>query len=110
MPTGITPNGRPIFGNNVSSSPPRIPIGNPSSFLYKVGYYGWPLLFPPAAEDDAPTIISRVAQEQSDKGVSYLLRFLSPDQQAAYLANPTGGSRWLGTAVHLATRDELNAL
>jgi RHS repeat-associated protein len=114
MPTGVTSSGQFLFTNssaNLFSGPCSAHIGNSSSVAYKVGYYGWPLLFPPAeGEDDAATIISQVAQEQSDQGISHLLNFLSQDQQAQYLANPAGGSRFLGTAVHLATRDELNSL
>ncbi len=72
-----------------------------ASVLYQVGYFGWPLLFPPAEGDEAATsIISRVAQARGDRGVSYLLRFLSPTEQAAIARAPNLTSRFLGQAVH----------
>jgi hypothetical protein len=85
-------------------------IGNPNSIAYKAGYFGWPLLFPPAEGDEAAaSIISRVAQAQADRGVSYLQRFLTPAEQAALARAPNLGSRFLGQAVHRATDAALSA-
>jgi hypothetical protein len=112
FPTGMTPTGQLIYANNLNPNVGASPwkIGNPHSLAYKGGYYLWPLLAPPMGDEDAVTIISRVAQSQSDRGVPYLLRFLRPGEQAAYLADPTKGSRFLGTAVHRATAIELDSL
>jgi hypothetical protein len=52
---------------------------------------------------EASAIISSIAQEQANLGVSGLSRYLSDRQLQVYLANPAGGSRFLGTAVHKAT-------
>jgi RHS repeat-associated protein len=55
FPTGVTAGGQLEFGNHSNISVPHSPwhVGNPRSILYKAGYYGWPLLFPPAAAEDA---------------------------------------------------------
>lgn len=60
------------------------------------------------AADDAASIISRTAQRQSARGVEGLRGFLSASERAAFEANPAGGSRFLGQAVHRATRDALD--
>ena len=52
---------------------------------------------------EASAIISAIAQEQANLGVSGLSRYMSANQLRAYLANPASGSRFLGTAVHKAT-------
>jgi hypothetical protein len=52
---------------------------------------------------EAGAIISSVAQEQANLGISGLSRYISASQLRAYLANPAAGSRFLGTAVHNAT-------
>jgi RHS repeat-associated protein len=62
MPTGMTPSGQLTFNNHAGDrvwKPARSPfhIGDPRSIAYKVGYYGWPLLLPPAAEDDGPALL-----------------------------------------------------
>jgi hypothetical protein len=59
------------------------------------------------AANDAGAIISAVTQEQANLGVSGLSRYMSENQLRAYLANPAGGSRFLGTAVHNATAQVL---
>jgi hypothetical protein len=56
-----------------------------------------------AAASQASAIISAIAQEQANLGVSGLSLSMSAKQLAAYLANPVAGSRFLGTAVHKAT-------
>jgi hypothetical protein len=52
---------------------------------------------------EASVIISSIAQEQANLGVSGLSRCMSANQLKAYLANPAAGSRFLGAAVHNAT-------
>jgi hypothetical protein len=52
---------------------------------------------------DSAAIISRTAQAEANSGVNYLKGFLSKGEVAAYDANPAGGSRFLGQAVHRAT-------
>jgi hypothetical protein len=56
-----------------------------------------------ATASEASGIISSIAQEQANLGVSGLGRYLSAKQLQAYLANPAAGRRFLGTAVHKAT-------
>jgi RHS repeat-associated protein len=53
--------------------------------------------------DDAEAIIASVAQQQVQRGTQHLLGQLSAAERAAFLANPAGGSRFIGTAVHKAT-------
>ncbi len=55
------------------------------------------------AASEASAIISAIAQERANLGVSGLSLSMSAKQLAAYLANPVAGSRFLGTAVHKAT-------
>jgi hypothetical protein len=55
------------------------------------------------AASEAGAIISSIAQEQANPGISGLSRYISANQLRAYLANPATGSRFLGTAVHNAT-------
>jgi len=52
---------------------------------------------------EAGAIISSVAQEQANLGISGLSRYMSTRQLEVYLANPAAGSRFFGTAVHKAT-------
>jgi hypothetical protein len=52
-------------------------------------------------------IIGRIARAQAGQGVTHLLGALSLAQKNAYLANPAGGSRFLGTAVHTLVLREL---
>src|SRR5262249_33740180 len=54
MPTGVTPSGQLTFTNHATGAAAQSPwnIGNPNAILYKAGYYGWPLLFPPSLEED----------------------------------------------------------
>ena len=59
------------------------------------------------AEESAVSIIERTAQEQAARGVQALKGSLSPREIAAFDANPEAGSRYLGQAVHRATRDAL---
>ncbi|MGE3240458.1 MAG: RHS repeat-associated core domain-containing protein [Pirellulales bacterium] len=61
-------------------------------------------------EESADVIISRVAQEQADSGLRQLGKHLQIAEQLAYAENPTGGSRFLGTAVHRATEKALEKL
>jgi hypothetical protein len=61
-----------------------------------------------AGADDAASIISRTAQGQSARGAQALQGYLSPAERAAFAANPSGGSRFLGQGVHRATRDALD--
>jgi hypothetical protein len=56
---------------------------------------------------EASAIISSIAQEQANLGVSGLSRYMSERQLEVYLANPAAGSRFLGTAVHEATTQML---
>jgi hypothetical protein len=56
---------------------------------------------------EASAIISAIAQEEANLGVSGLSRYMSANQLRAYLANPAAGSRFLGTAVHKATAEML---
>ena len=60
-----------------------------------------------AARISARQIIMRTAQREADRGVAHLLKFLRSGERAAYFANPTRGSRFLGTAVHRATAKAL---
>jgi hypothetical protein len=64
------------------------------------------------AEESAQSIISRVAQQQADLGAEGLrdAGYFSRGQWAAYTANPAGGGRFLGTAVHESTADSLGEL
>lgn len=61
----------------------------------------------PEAAAEARAIVSSIAQEQANLGISSLSRYMSPNQLKAYLANPAAGSRFLGTAVHNATAKAL---
>ena len=60
-----------------------------------------------AGANEASAIISSIAQEQANLGVTGLGRYMSERQLAVYLANPAAGSRFLGTAVHKATAEML---
>src|ERR1700730_8563986 len=53
-----------------------VPIGDPHSIAYKAGYYGWPLLFPPASAEDAPAIIadSTLPRVATQEGANLLER------------------------------------
>lgn len=55
-------------------------------------------------------IVQRVASDQASSGIDSLVDQMSPAQQAAYLANPSGGSRFLGQVVHSATADALQQM
>jgi hypothetical protein len=59
------------------------------------------------AASEAGAIISSIAQEQANLGISGLSRYISANQLRAYLANPAARSRFLGTAVHNATAEVL---
>jgi hypothetical protein len=62
-----------------------------------------------SVDESADSIISKVGQEQANKGAAQLLAegSMTPGQYAAYSANPAAGSRFLGTAVHNATNASL---
>jgi len=51
-----------------------------------------------------------VAQSQADLGFEGLSEFMSEAQANAFLKNPTSGARFLGTAVHQATAEALEAI
>lgn len=55
-------------------------------------------------------IIARTAQEFASQGFEGLAPYMTRAEQAAYLANPRQGARFLGQAVHNATAQALEAL
>ncbi len=61
-------------------------------------------------EESAQSIISRVAQEQADRGVQTLNGEMSRGQLKAFQKNPARGSRFLGTVVHNLTANALEDL
>jgi hypothetical protein len=86
-----------VFGGEAAGLP---------AVLSAIGFGGGALETGAAATEgasEASAIISAVAQEQANLGVSGLSRYMSANQLRAYLANPAAGSRFLGTAVHNAT-------
>ena len=64
----------------------------------------------PAVAGDGERIIAIVAQKQVQQGTKHLLTFLSRAERAAIKANPSGGSRFTGTAVHRATAKALRQM
>ncbi len=68
MPTEVTPGGQLIFTNHATDNVTRSPwhIGNPNSILYKAGYYGWPLLFPPPKATPPPRMRAPPPQKEPE--------------------------------------------
>jgi len=93
-------------------------LTNPAEFLRAAGptFAGLGMSIPLAGaaassgETSASSIISSIAQQQANLGVTGLSEYMSVNQLNAYLANPAAGSRFVGTAVHDATADVLVAL
>jgi RHS repeat-associated protein len=58
FPTGITPSGQLTFTNHATNPVPTSPlnIGDRNSIPYKAGYYGWALLFSPAAAEETGSL------------------------------------------------------
>jgi hypothetical protein len=61
----------------------------------------------PSAYESGTDVVQRVAQQHASSGPDALMEYMSPREQAAYLADPSNGSRFLGQAVHNATADSL---
>ena len=55
-------------------------------------------------------IVQQVAKQQYQAGFQHLRQFMSPKEINAYLADPSKGQRFMGTAVHRATEASLQKL
>jgi len=60
-----------------------------------------------AAAGAGTAIVESTARQEASRGTSYLFEYLTTGERAAYLANPAGGSRFLGQGAHRATASAL---
>jgi hypothetical protein len=116
FPIGATSTGQLTFNPHAGDAimnPPRSPfhIGNPNSISYKAGYYGWPLLFPPAgAEDETGALggsITDQLQAHVDQAVanfnSGAIR-MSPAQLFRSMLNPNLAGAFRGQVIDSAAK------
>jgi hypothetical protein len=63
-----------------------------------------------SAPESAESIIARTAQKMADRGPVGLRPYMSHKEWSRFARDPAAGSRFLGTAVHRATKAELDRL